>query len=104
MLGVTETTRITTVAEKAVIDRANEQAIARALETGEKATVSVPYWQVHPEKSKTGPCDICLPLHDRPEWDWPMEFTDGPGAHPNCVCDLAWREVPADQVPTAMVA
>jgi hypothetical protein len=51
-------------------------------------------WHVHPERSRSGPCPICAPLHKRPRRSWQRRFPFGPPAHPRCVCTIDYANMP----------
>lgn len=77
--AITETTRATTHA----------RLTAAALRDSILGIVTVAYW-VTEEDDRV--CAICWPLNDEPEVIWSMVVPGGPPAHPNCRCDLVWRE------------
>lgn len=51
----------------------------------------VPMWKTEP-----GACPICRPLEGKGPYAWRSRFPNGPPAHPNCRCDLAWRPLIGD--------
>ena len=97
-LGVTEVTRTITQGKKAAAEAWTAAAI---IDHTRPKTLAVPHWEVHPEKSESGTCDVCQPLEAMPEWAWPSFARGGPPIHPRCKCELDWREIPIDQVPAS---
>lgn len=51
-------------------------------------------WRTNPHKSATGPCQICDNLDGTGRDHWEIKFPNGPPAHPRCVCDLTYENVP----------
>ena len=47
-------------------------------------------WINRPDLSKTGPCEICQPLHRKPRSHWKRYFPSGPPAHGQCVCEVVY--------------
>lgn len=54
-------------------------------------------WVLHPELSKTGPCEICAPLGGEPRSVWSRVFPLGPPAHPNCKCEIRYVRTPSSK-------
>lgn len=79
MIAVTETTRAYSEATNEI----QRRLIAQGLNV-------VRIWYT---KQDERVCDICGPLHGKPESEWSAEFPDGPPAHPRCRCDILLREV-----------
>ena len=51
-------------------------------------------WEIHPQLSQSGPCKICTDLNGKKRSEWPWRYSDGPPAHPRCVCTVAYQNVP----------
>jgi len=99
-LGTSEVTRAITQGKKAAAEVWTKKQV---IDATRPKTVAVAYWEVHPEKSQTGPCEVCELLGGLPEWEWPGYAIGGPPIHPRCVCELDWRQVPVDQVPDSIL-
>lgn len=57
-------------------------------------------WELHPEESASGPCQICMPLGGEPRSVWEKVFPTGPPVHPNCKCRIRYMRRPRQPVPT----
>lgn len=84
-VAISETTRATEMAKRAIVTDAKEK----------QGTKFDALWITHPERTMTGPCPICEPLHNQPESVWSGRFRDGPPAHSRCECEIEYRLVAA---------
>jgi hypothetical protein len=50
-------------------------------------------WRTNPHLSRTGPCEICRPLHGLPRSIWARTFPTGPPLHARCVCDIVYVNI-----------
>jgi hypothetical protein len=76
-IAITETTRAISAGEKA----AAEWATAAILLLFDAT------WYTRADERV---CDICGPLHGKPEAAWQAQFPGGPPAHPRCRCWVEW--------------
>lgn len=88
------------VADQAAAFALDETTAAQSAggETGIAETVGLDIydvWITRPDKSQTGPCKICQPLHRQPRYSWQERYPKGPGpwVHPNCVCEIEYANV-----------
>ena len=49
-------------------------------------------------------CPICKALDNLPEPRWPEAYRDGPPAHPNCYCHIAWAILKDDRIAESAAA
>jgi hypothetical protein len=78
----------------------NETTAAQSAggDAGVQATIGISLddlWINRPDKSSSGPCPVCKPLHLVPRRDWPVDYFDGPGpwVHVNCVCVVQYANM-----------
>lgn len=69
-------------------------------DAGIEATVGISLddlWINRPSLSRSGPCEICKPLHMTRREQWETQFPGGPPAHENCVCEVRYANLQRKQ-------
>lgn len=69
-------------------------------DAGIEATVGISLddlWINRPSLSRSGPCEICKPLHMTRREQWETRFPGGPPAHENCVCEVRYANLQRKQ-------
>lgn len=84
LIAITEVTRAITTGELLIL----------LMLWDEQERIFEAIWYTKPERSKTGPCRVCRPLHGTTSRVWRLVAPAGPpGPHPGCVCVLEYEEV-----------